>query len=61
MHHHTKYHQNWSIGVEDITFNVFQHGGCPPSWIEKNDFLTVARIQSGNVCKRAKFQTVAEI
>jgi len=44
MHHRTKFHQNQSNGCGDIafnnfqngTFNVFQNGGRPPSWIFKN-------------------------
>jgi len=33
MHHHTKFHQNWSNICKDIAFNVFQNGGRLPSWI----------------------------
>jgi len=30
MHHHTKFHQNWSNGCRDIAFNVFQNGDRLP-------------------------------
>jgi len=33
MHGCTIFHQNRVNGCIDITFNVFQNGGCPPSWI----------------------------
>jgi len=39
MCHHAKFHQNRSYDREDISFNVFQNGGSPPSWIFKIYFL----------------------
>jgi len=41
MDHHSKFHQNWSNGCRDITFNVFQNGGRLPSSILKIDFLNI--------------------
>jgi len=35
MHHHIKLHQNGSNDCGEITFNRFQNGGHPPSWIFK--------------------------
>jgi len=34
MHHCTKFYQNLSNGCRDIAFNIFQHGGRPPSWMQ---------------------------
>jgi len=36
MHRYAKFHQNRYNSCRDITLNVFQNGGPPPSWIVKN-------------------------
>jgi len=52
MHHHTKFHQNWSNDCRDIAFNVFQNSR-PLSWIFLNWFLCSFR--RANVHQHAKF------
>ena len=57
VHHHTEFHQNRSNGCGDMTFNVFQNGGHPPSWIFRNlNFLTAIEVQRANVHHHAKFR-----
>ena len=52
MHHLAKFYQNQTNGCGDITFNVFQNGGRPPSWIFLNlNFWTAT---SDNICQHAK-------
>jgi len=56
-HHRTKFHQSPSNGSKYITFNGFQNGGRPPSWVLKINFLGAASIVwMANVHQRAKLQ-----
>ena len=54
MHRHAKFHQNRSNDCRDITFNVFQNGGRPPSFIFKIDFLNNSQGSEGQCAPACK-------
>jgi len=56
MHLRAKFHQNWSYGCGDTTFNVFQNGGHSPSWIFFKLIFFAFRVQIVNMHPCAKFR-----